>query len=414
MPVPPLPAELIADIFSKLVEAEKVQERDVKIMADLCLVSRLYLPFARRQLYRAASIQFVPLARTPGLDVHDEDNNDEGPVEPTTGSRLLAATLASSPHLARLVNVFCLDLGGRTGDNGADMVRKILKSCTGINEMEISEYWDVGLGTGALGDALRDGGSRIRIFHASNGVIQEGSALGVAISRLQLDELHLTNHTATFQCEVVYPSPSSHLRSLSYIWVNLLSFDSVVASSHHSLRRLHSMARGDPFDLSPFTGLETVRYECHKATGATLESLPSSLTTLHLYSTGWKMAGSTKDTVLEQLEERRVLHSLPPSLLHLNARHMFFSPEYILDLVASPSVCPSLRTLAIPLSSIFQRVAAELSHDDENPMQVYRDIRAGVRSEEELEKLGDIMAEAEGFVEKVEERCAGRGIRVLQ
>ncbi|ORY85380.1 hypothetical protein BCR35DRAFT_302859 [Leucosporidium creatinivorum] len=419
MPLPTLPNELIADIFGKVVETEKLDERDERIMADLCLVSKSFLPLARQQLYRVASLKLVPVDLTPALSESDEDVDDhEGPAEPTLNSLLLVATLATSPHLARFVNVLCLNLGGRAGDEGAEMVREVFKTCSGINEMEIREYWDVGTGSGAFGDVLHNGGSRIRILRLHGGILREDGPLSLALLQLQLEELHLVNHFASLQGEFVYPSPSSQLRSFSYVFVHHLNFNSVLASSHDSLRSLQLMSRGQPFDLSAFAHLETVHYECHHNSGATVDditttlaSLPSSLKSLRLSSICWEPAQS-KQHFYGQLGERRVLHSLPPSLVYLDLQEIFLTPEYILDFVNSPSASPNLRSLGVPPSLFHRRIMDDL-RDNEHPSQDYRDLLRRKRTVEEDKRLDQYSAEQEAFAVAVTEAAEGRGIAIV-
>lgn len=283
MPLPFLPPEVLATILEHAHavkpsrESYRTLEGDFKTMAAACLVSRTILPFARRLLYATIRLKTIKLPRPGGLGVDERASTPEEDEEPedfeVTNDTMALVETVTLPHLSAIPRALVLELGLGTGDELAGAVAAVLKTCSGINRINLIDLNDPCTSRNKLAEAFAAHGQRIRQLDMIACVAVEHTTeyppLYAKFPALAELALHVSVITVAEEepLAVRYPHPLRHYHHGSSSLNAPLS--DLLYHSFATLRFLELEPMSDPesrgFDLSSFHQLETLHYPLPRA-----------------------------------------------------------------------------------------------------------------------------------------------------
>lgn len=324
MPVPTLPAELIAQILD-LVDSGIQGSPPYQDLFNCCLVARAFLSPARTALYRTVRVDLDL------VEISDAESDEDGFFASRDLFRLesqanrlnrIVGSLSLHPHLGHLVRK--LDLRVVTENMDLELPQEVLalvRYCPSVEDVSLDPRGP------ALVKELREMLQGVTLRRLSLQCIDFGADHddGKQLIRLLQSQAKLEHLSfLTIRYRITLASPPCRLRSLEVEDTSLERLRFVLSPSHTTLNHLslHLDRQGAGFDLSPFIHLTSLKLILHS-----LDSVSSDLN-LHLCT-------SLRDLTL-RLSDPLTSTSWPPSLQKLTIERDPLPSNLLLPFLHSP------------------------------------------------------------------------------
>lgn len=262
MSAPTLPLELVSLILGHLDPPPlplPFSHRDTHVLAQCCLVSRAFLPLARRLLYHAVQVDVIG-THVLSADITGELflEDDSGVVEGLSAASMeLEKTLLFHPHLGNLVKEVTLSVSSElesTRSAPALLLGNLLRSCERIDSILVDGIFEVRDDVWTVIKLLRPG---IRTLRLGDSPIFDEETFDFILQLLNLEVLELQdNDEHDYEPPLPLPTPPFHLTSLSTTTQSERLFQVLTSSASSTLTHLGCRASlAKPAILSRFSRL---------------------------------------------------------------------------------------------------------------------------------------------------------------